>query len=264
MDESHSTSHPTQGSNSPPALGEVKLAEGGDLFKLPHELREMIYEYYFSDEHQEPSPASPSTEEDRSTLRLKLPLLQANKLIQADALPSFYKFHIFRIRFPYRRLTNHDKLQSFLASDVRQIKRIEVLNWIDVDDDETSTASSMVPDFQGFIDVFPNLRLLILHFVHSGQPVRRLYLETFRLLAQIWERLDYMEIFMFQYKDDSEKTLDILQVIAPRSRWIEACSEDASEEGSDWKRVLWTLDCSATSKAPESRASGIEDHSEEV
>lgn len=228
----------------------VTAAEGGDLFKLAPELREMIYEHYFIQERQETSPSSSLTGESGSTLQLKTPLLRATKLLRADALPSFYKCHTFRIRFPYHRLMNHEKLQSFMASGIHPMRRVDLLNHIYVDN--TSATPFIVPYLQGFISLFPNLRLLILHFYRMGRPADQLNLVTFGLLAQLSERLDRLEIVLYHHKDNSRKYLDALQLLAPRSRWIQESLEDAEGSDGEWKRVVWALNRSATPKPSES------------
>ena len=271
MDGSPSTNHPTREPDSRPASRKVRLAEGGDLFKLSIELREMIYEHYFSQEGQQTSSCIPWGQKYiSSTLPPKLPLLRASKLLRADALPSFYKCHTFRIQHHYQQYSDVDKLSNFMTGGIQPMRRVEMLNPFYI---EGNWLKPMLGRYlQGFLDLFPKLRLLILNLVLDRRPgeegvsstSERIHPVFLRLLAQLLERLDCLEIALLHLKDDSRKGLDVLQELAPRERWIEGFVGDVSETDGLYKRTAWKLECSTLTKALENRASGMVNHAEEV
>ena len=242
---------------------EVEVAQGGgDLFKFALELREMMYEHYFSQERQQKSPADLSTGEYRSPLQLKMPLLRANKLVRADALPSFYKCHVLGIRHHYHRFPDHRKLSSFMTSGSQPMRKVELQSGDYIDN--TLLRTFTVPYLQGFLDFFPKLQLLILHFYYSTWPAGQLNLMTLSLLAELLERLDYLKIVLYYHKDDSSKGLDALQVLAPRARWIEESPRDEGGMDSRYRKIVWALHRCTIPETPGDYASGIKDESEEV
>ena len=260
MDDPPSMNGHTREIDSPPASGEVKLAEGDNLLKLSLELREMIYQHYFSQEGQQTAPGDQSTEEYRSTFQLKMPLLRANKLVRADALPSIYGYHIFRIRHTFPGFWDHNKLPSLMTSGIQPLRRIELLTRDYIDN--TVLKPLVVPYLQDFLDLFPKLRLLILHFYYSAWPACHVNLEISRLLNQLLERLGRLEIVLCYHKDDCQKGLDVLQELAPRARWIEGPSEHGGRMDGRYRKAVWALERSMIPKAPEIQTSGIKDHPE--
>lgn len=256
---SNSTSqHHRPGKKSPRStFGKVTTTEGGNLFKLALELREMIYEYHFSQERQQTSPASLWMGESRSTLLLKLPLLRTSKVVRADALPSFYKCHTFRIQHPANCWAlNCAMISHFMTSGIQPMRRVELLTPCD-EIEVTIHAPQVGPYLQGFLDLFPQLRLLILHFFDNKAPVQQKFNSskhgkfdpfTLKLLKQLSKRLDRLEMVLYHPMEDTQKCLNSLKVLAPKSRWIQESSGDAGglKEGS--RRTVWSLSRRKTSK----------------
>lgn len=264
MDDSQSVNHHTRELRSPLASGKAKLAEGGDLFKISLELREMIYEHYFSQEQPHTSPGSLSREKIRSTLSLKLPLLRTSKLVRVDALPTFYKCHVLCIRPHYHWFPDRAGLSSFITSGIQPMRKIELLNIEHIRGNRLKPLITIY--LQRFLDLFPELRHLVLHFscrprARESTTSAQFHPMTLALLVQLVERLDRLEIVFHHLRDDIEKGLDALQALAPRSRWSEGSSEIEGDEYRTFTRVIWALQCSTTPKAPEDQASGSDNKS---
>ena len=232
-----------------------------NLFGLPPELRLMIYTHYLSRE-EVPLKASiwfsmPSTY--RSHLVKKLPLLRTSSVVLAEALTIFYQSYCFWIRVPrlsyvpfppltLEKIPNSEDISqlTLVLSRITKVRLIDTFparrsNW-----DE-----NFPPCVQCLLDQCPQLRLLRLDILEHPSNFRNIFGKLYRLpktaslLAELWKRLDRLEVSVVHCGHTSEDTghgdasEGFRELIAPKSCWIRQCSVEL--RGYSCSRTTWLL-----------------------
>lgn len=228
-----------------------------NFFGLPPEIRSIVYRHCFSLEGSQPALIGQDAE---NTLALKLPVLRTSKAVLCEALPVFWGYHMFRIQMARSplvttstKIPNRENVEwlslrlsrvRWLAPMRRLLSKIELMalsisfmfEW-----DHTTTPGHILLHF-------PNLRLLRLDLTAMGRacpPDNYLELlaflpqtdsKTTRILIELWQRLDRLELVVVDYQNDSSEKFR--ELIEPSSLWVQDITGKAD---CGCLRSIWSL-----------------------
>ena len=219
----------------------VQSRKATSFFDLPPEIRVLVYQHYFSYESYEELQLHryfKITKIRPATLKFKTPLLQSNQVVLTEALPVFYQHYLFRIEVP--RLKSlvkvpHERPPQLRRSEyIRHVApalplmtRMDLLEpcplfiW--------SWDRKMAPFLRCLCNYCSKLRFLRLSFEEDPGAVpwrtfarESCKYESFALLAQLAQRLDWMQISFMDAQDD--ETVEFCKSIAPEACWTKDTS----------------------------------------
>lgn len=222
------------------------------LFKLPPELRTLVYKHYFSDEELQLHPWPRIAEVGPHTLLLKPPLLHSNRLILTEALPVFYQYYLFRIQVPVLKSVKFPPgcpPQIRRSEDIRYltpvlplITKLELIEPYPLRSYDWNR--KMAPYLQCLYDHCPKLRFLRLNILlnprwglwHSSTSAI-CNSESYGLLARLTQRLDRLQIIFVHTQDD--KTVELCTFIAPEACWTQDAFLEMQEGG--MRTSVWSF-----------------------
>lgn len=195
---------------------------------------------------------------------LKLPLLQTSSVVYAEALTVFYQSYHFKIRTPYFADVTFppppdlpkvlgSKAIRYMTPDLSRVLNLELQDArMAYPKDWDRILFSYV---QCLLDHCPQLRFLKLHvnehpFDRRNSFEQRYHLrKSAPLLAELWKRLDRLEVTGLHRGDTREVTHHgdtregFRELIAPKHCWIRLCTVELRRFGcsrTTW-RTSWLL-----------------------
>lgn len=203
-----------------------------DFFAFPLEIRSMIYTHVFR--YEEPSRTEEAIYDPTSSFKMKAPLLRTSKLVRVEALPHFYRHHVFHIPVPRavtatctpRIYNSINKVQLIAPEEPAELYHYPFM------------PNCKLAPLEHVLSGLPNLQLVRIGYAVVSY-LRMHYLppradELFReLLAQLWQRLIRLEINVLE---DNEKvdTLEFRKAVAPDAQWV---LEADGKVGGYWRGV---------------------------
>ena len=224
------------------------------FFKLPPELRTLVYKHYFSYEELPLDPYLRFPYKGPPDLVLKGSLLRSSTVILNEALPVFYQYYLFRIQVPdvgSLKFPPPSPPQIRRSEDIRYLTPVlPLINRLElveprVDLLNGSWDMTMAPYLRCLLDYCTSLRFLRFHIFLEPVIIRQaptfqahVHSKTFRLLAQLIKRLDRLEMIFVRtaYCNVS----DLCKDIAPETCWTQEAFIEVP--GSKLQTSFWSLD----------------------
>ena len=197
----------------------------------------MIYTHVFR--YEQPNRTEEAIYDPRSSFKMKAPLLRTSKLVRVEALPLFYRHHVFHIPVP-RAVTATCAPRVYESITKVQLlaheEHAEIYHYPFIPD-------CNIAPLEHVLSCLPNLQLVRIGYA-AVSYLRINYLphradELFHeLLAKLWQQLTRLEIYVLE---DNERvdTLEFRNAVAPDAQWV---LEADGKVGGDWKgkwRSIW-------------------------